>query len=272
MPDINRRKLLKSIGAATGASAFGLGTAQAKTQEEPVSESEVEDILQRKESQVALNTASVDSNSLRTGKATEQQINSAPWVEVPVDGDTADYLAYNTSNNIAEIKTGSNTLVRAKPDDNGIFVEDLKMGEEATTEALQTLEDSANWNDALKTGNVVSMNTDDAAAHLDRVSGVSRAFVPAELKSGDRVVLIVEINEDNRLNSVYGLPKESDGITTQQSAIDCWVDCVDITTVCYVPCQPCIYGPTIPTCTPCGACLGAGAVGCAGYCGLEQFW
>lgn len=272
MPDINRRKLLKSIGAATGASAFGLGTAQAKSQEEPVSKSEVEDILQHEESQVALDTASVDSDSLRTGEATEQQIKSAPWVEIPVGGEAADYFAYNTSNSIAEIKTSSNTVVRAKPEDDDIFVEDLKMGEGVTTETLQTLEDSDNWNNALENGDVVSMNTDDTAANLDRVSGVSRAFIPAELKGGDRVVLIAEINEDNSLNSVYGLPKESDGITTQQSAIDCWVDCVDITTVCYVPCQPCIYGPTIPTCTPCGACLGAGAVGCAGYCGLEQFW
>jgi len=38
MPDINRRKLLKSIGAATGASAFGLGTAQAKTDDQSTDE------------------------------------------------------------------------------------------------------------------------------------------------------------------------------------------------------------------------------------------
>ncbi|AEN07618.1 hypothetical protein Halar_0364 (plasmid) [halophilic archaeon DL31] len=38
MPDINRRKLLKSIGAAAGASAFGLGTAQAKTDDQSTNE------------------------------------------------------------------------------------------------------------------------------------------------------------------------------------------------------------------------------------------
>jgi len=38
MPDINRRKLLKSIGAAAGAGAFGLGTAQAKTDDQSTNE------------------------------------------------------------------------------------------------------------------------------------------------------------------------------------------------------------------------------------------
>ncbi|MDL0138613.1 hypothetical protein PNP85_03700 [Halobacterium salinarum] len=272
MPDINRRKLLKSIGAAAGASAFGLGTVQAKTQEEPVSESEVKDILQRKESQVALDRASVDSDSLRTGKATEQQVNSAPWVEIPVDGDAADYFAYNTSNSIAELKTSSNTVVRAKPEEGGIFVEDLKMGEEVTTETLQTLEDSAKWNDALEEGNVVTVNTDEAAAHHDRVSGVSRAFVPAEQESGDQLLLMAEINENNGLESVYGLPGESDGITTQDAFSDCWLDCITWGTFCSTPCSFCVADPTRISCVPCAVCIGGTASGCAGKCGIEEFW
>lgn len=268
MTDINRRKLLKRIGAATGASIFAPGIVQARTQEQSVPKSRVKEILQRKVSQVALDTAGIDSNSLRLDDATEQTVNSDKWIRIPTDGD--EVSTYIIDRTIAEIQTSSNTFVRAKPEVDGVFVEDLKMGEEVTNKALQTLEDSADWSEALENGGVVTVTSDDAAAHVDRISGITRVIVPGELEGGDKTMLIAEINENNSLNTVYGFPGTSGGITTQQSAIDCFAECIPITSACTQLCVPCVSAPNQFTCAPCAVCLGAAGTGCAVKCGAEQ--
>ncbi|RRJ31876.1 hypothetical protein EIK79_06240 [Halocatena pleomorpha] len=101
---------------------------------------------------------------------------------------------------------------------------------------------------------------------------MTRVFVPAELKDGSKKILLVEINEDNSLKSVYGFPGTSDGITIQESAIDCWADCIVVGVICTNVCAPCLSAPTPPTCAPCAVCIGGSASACAVKCGIEQFW
>lgn len=268
MTDINRRKLLKRIGAATGASIFAPGIVQARPQEQSVPKRRVEEILQHKASQVALDTAGVASDSLRLDDATEQTIDTDLWIRIPAD--SGETFTYNIDGTIAEVQTNSNTFVRATPEDDGVFVEDLKMGEEVTNKALQTLADSTDWSEALENGGVVTVMTDDAAAHRDRISGLTRVVVPGELEGGDETLLIAEINENNSLKTVYDFPGTAGGMTTQQSAIDCFVECIPITSACTQVCVPCVSAPNQFTCAPCAVCLGAAGTGCAVKCGAEE--
>lgn len=122
--DSSRREVIKGIGAAGAASAFGFGSIRVNAKEVDVSKSQVKDIVEQKETQVALKKAGV--NSLKQDEATGQKINQALWIEVPADG--AEIFAYNTEDSTVEIKTSSGTVVRAKPEDDGMFVEELRNG------------------------------------------------------------------------------------------------------------------------------------------------
>ncbi|WP_210424888.1 hypothetical protein [Halorussus halobius] len=270
MTDVNRRKLLKGIGVAAGTSAFGFGSAQADGGD--VSESEVEAALETEEIAVALETAGLRVESLQTGDATGQTVNRSLWLEVPVAGDAAEYLAYNDENSIAEIKLDETELVRTESRDDGVFVERLRMGEAVTAEALRALEATRDWEQALESGNVDSVNVDEAAAHVDETSGVRRVFVPAELGDGTETLLMAEISADGGLASVYSFSGGSDGPTTTESAIDCWANCITWGTFCSTPCSVCVGAPSAPTCSPCAVCIGGTATVCAGKCGIEQFW
>lgn len=85
-------------------------------------------------------------------------------------------------------------------------------------------------------------------------------------------MLLTELSSDGSLKTVYALPLGTDGVTAQESAIDCWADCISFGVVCSSVCTPCVSAPTIPTCAPCGVCIGGTATLCAGKCGIEQFW
>ncbi|ELZ10166.1 hypothetical protein C478_14767 [Natrinema thermotolerans DSM 11552] len=268
MTDINRRKLLKSVGIAAGAGVAGIGNVQASSGD--VSTTDAETALDRDVSRTALKTAGVDPDSIAIEDATETQVRTERWVQVPIEGD-AEHFAYNDEADVAEIKTGENTLVRARRDDGEIRVENLVLGDAVTTEALETLQASDDWTEALENGEVATVDTADAAAHRDLESGVSRVFVSATLESGADTLLIAEI-DGAELGSVYSLAGQSDGITTQESAIDCWVNCITWGTFCATPCQVCVADPTRVSCAPCAVCIGGTAAGCAAKCGIEQFW
>jgi len=270
MTDVNRRKLLKGIGVAAGTSAFGLGSAQADGGD--VSESEVEAALENEEIKVALETADVRVEDLQTDDATGQTVNRSLWLEVPVAGDAAEYLAYNDENSIAEIKLDESELVRTESRDDGVFVERLRMDETVTAKALRALEATRGWEEALENGNVESVNFDEAAAHVDKTSGTRRVFVPAKLGDGAETLLMTEINADGGLASVYSFTGEPDGPGTTESAIDCWANCITWGTFCSTPCSVCVGAPSVPTCSPCAVCIGGTATLCAGKCGIEQFW
>ena len=267
---VNRRRFVKAFGAAGSVGLLGLGTGQASARRNSVSRSRAGDIARRSVSQAALNTAKADLgvSSFQLSEATEQKIDGVPWVQIPVSG--INLFAYNTKQDTTEIKPDSNTLVRARLEDDEVTIERLKIGGAVTEEALQTLAHSADWNKALENGGVVTVNADDAAAHLDQLSGVSRVFVPVELETGDETMLIAEIDEEGRLSSVYGFVGKSDGVTTQQSAIDCFANCIPISAGCTQVCYPCVSAPNQFTCAPCAVCLGAVGTACAVKCGAEQ--
>lgn len=274
MAKFNRRKVIKSIGAAAGAGAVGVGTVQGDSQEKPVSEDEVNRALQSKEIKAALDTADVQPRSLGVDEAVEQEVNSKRWVKVPVDGD-AEYLAYCDERDTAEIKTSSSSVVKATLEDDGVLVEDLQSGEEITAEALNKLENSDNYDKALQNGDVKTVKTSDATANFDRESETMRVVAPAELQNGDDVMLLVEIADDDSLEAVHGIPSPSkDEITIQDNdGIECWAGCIGFGLTCSNVCTPCVSFPTIPTCTPCGVCVSvtAGAA-CARECDIPTFW
>lgn len=269
MTDINRRNLLKRVGAAAGVSAAGIGSVQAGNND--VSSAEAKATLDHDVSKAALERADVDPDSLAFGEAIERQVKTEQWVQIPVDGD-GEHFAYNDDENVAEIKTGSDILVRARRDDGDIVVEALELGDEVTAEALDTLAASDDWDEMLEERNVASVDTEDAAAHRDLESGITRVFVSAELADGVPVLLIAEIAQDDSLKSVHAVPGSSGGISTQESAFDCWVNCITWGTFCMTPCQVCVADPTRISCAPCAVCIGGTAAGCAAKCGLEQFW
>lgn len=267
---VNRRHFVKCLGTAGSIGVFGVGTTRASAEEGPISRSRAKEIIQKEVSQVALKVAKIrpEADSFELEEAIETEIDDVQWIQIPTE--EADLFAYNVEEDIAEIKVNSNEFVRANFRDDEIHVEKLKTGEDVTNKGLKILKNNDEWRRALENNDVESVNTNEADAHLDRVSGISRVFTPATLESGDETMLITEIREDNSLNSVYSLSGSTDGVTTQQSAIDCFAECITFGAICSTVCVPCVSAPNQFTCAPCAACLGATGVSCAVQCGAEQ--
>lgn len=269
LQDINRRNLLKRVGVAGASSGIVFGTAKADDERVAVSMKRVNEVIRAEESQVALKAADISESALHKNKteAFVETIDSDEWIVVPIaDGEE---FAYNEKEHVAEIEMRPNRIVRGFSDEGGeVKVENLKFGADVTDDAIETLKASSDWDAALENADVVSVNTDEASAHVDRISGVTRVFIAAERADEEEIMLLAEINEEDDLETVYG-PDESE-VGTQ--GFGCFANCITITRSCKTPCQVCYSAPAKWTCAPCGACLGAPAVTCAGYCGLSVFW
>ena len=115
MPDINRRKLLKSIGAATGASAFGLGTAQAKTDDQSTDE----DILLTfdPENQTEVRKAYRKLSSLPNRKAVEKIIGKLTDAQVTALRDVNENTEVVTF-----LETSDGTQSQVRGDDESVGV------------------------------------------------------------------------------------------------------------------------------------------------------
>ncbi|WP_238709308.1 hypothetical protein [Natronorubrum halophilum] len=271
--DTDRRTLLKGIGVASGAGIFGFGTVQARTRDESVSSDRVADILRRAESRAALETADVERPDITAAKkvdVTGPKNTTERWISVPVSEDVT--FSYNPDENIAEVQQRSDSFVRATARDGDVIVEDVELGDDVTEDAVRTLKSSDEFDEALDNGDVAAVKTADAAANFDRISEVTRVFVPAELEGGDDVMLLAEIGGDGSLDSVYGLPTASE-IGTQDDGIDCWIGCLSFGLTCANVCTPCAAAPTAPTCAPCAVCVGVtAAAACARECSIPEFW
>lgn len=268
MKDTNRRTILKSIGTMTAATTFGTGAVHA-SQGEDIAAEDVKTTLEYEEAQAALDTADIDHDSLEIEDATKQTVDSETWIDVPVTGKGKRVFSYNSDERLAEIKVNPNTLVRAQAKDKEVSVEKLTMSNGVTSRALATLEDDADYEAALEEANVDTVMTDDAAAHVDEISGITRVFLPVEFADESEQLLLIEIEKDDSLEAVYGLPTESE-IGTM--GIECWASCITVGRFCRTVCSPCLSAPTKPTCTPCAVCIGGSATACAVGCGISQFW
>lgn len=282
---INRRKLLRTAAAAGGVGGLGMitsvpvGAAESDDTDgrsKSVSERKARDLLRRDESRAALSTAGVER--LNPAEASPVDITGPKqrverWVTIPAADDTT--FGYNTDENIAEVVTGSNSVVRATPRDGDVVVEDIQIGDDTTKRALQTLESSAEFEQALQNAGVEATKTDEAAASFDRESGTTMASVPAERGDGSNVLLMAEIAADDSLKAVYGLPSTPEGGVQLQanSGIDCWAGCISFGLLCSNVCVPCVSVPTPFTCAPCAVCVGitAGSA-CLRQCDLPKFW
>jgi|AntDeeMetageno50_2_1112565.scaffolds.fasta_scaffold03934_2 hypothetical protein len=280
---INRRKLLRTAAAAGGVGGLGMITSNPvsaaesdDTDARSVSKRKSRDLLRRDESKAALSTAGIEQQNLAEASLvdiTGPKQRTERWVTIPAADDST--FGYNTDENIAEVVTGSNSVVRATPRDGDIVVEDLRIGDDTTKRALQTLELSAEFEQALQNASVEAVEIDEAAASFDRESGTTMASVPAECGDGSDVLLMAEIAADDSLKAVYGLPSTSEGGVQLQanSGIDCWAGCISFGLLCSNVCVPCVSVPTPPTCAPCAVCVGitAGSA-CLRQCDLPKFW
>lgn len=270
-----RRDVLKGIGVVGGVSVFGLGSVQAREQDESVPSQKVTELLNREESRAALETADVERPNPTAAKRIDisgPRQSAEEWITAPAGEDAT--FGYNTDENIAEIVLDSESVVRARAHDDDMIVEDLELGEDVTEDALETLKSSDDFDEALNDASVTDLKTDEAAANFDNESGVTRAFVPAERRDGDSVMLLAEIDEDGSLNAVYGLPTApEDGVSVQDDGIECWIGCISFGLLCSNVCVPCASAPTPYTCAPCAVCVGASAaIACSRECSIPQFW
>ncbi|WP_254611689.1 hypothetical protein [Haloterrigena gelatinilytica] len=273
--NVGGRDILRGIGATGSIGAIGIGTVQARTDDESVPEREVAEILRKAVSRAALETAGLDqpdpTEARRVtvsgpGHVTEE------WIALPVGDDET--FSYNPEKEIAEIERNSNSLVRATAHDGDVIVEDLLLGEAVTEDAIETLESSDEFEQALNNAGVVEVELEDAAANFDRESGTTRAFVPVTNAGGSESTLFVEIAPDDSLEAVYGLPADTSGVGLADSdGIECWIGCLGFGLTCANVCTPCASVPTAPTCAPCAVCVGAtAAAACARECDIPEFW
>lgn len=272
-----RRSVLKGMGAAAGASIFGFGNVTARDSEAAVSNDQVRRILRREETQSVIQRAGL--STARVERATAKEItlyndtgvklSSEEWLVIPYGDEKS--VAYNPDERIAELETEAGTIVRATPEGDGLFLEELEIGDAATKETLETLTKNPDYETALDRANVASTKEFEAAAHRDRVSGTRRAFIPATQDDGNEITLFAEIDAEGELSSLYGFSAPTD-IGPAGDPIECWAECITFGVVCMHVCNPCVSVPTIPTCSPCAVCIGGTASVCAVACGIEEFW
>lgn len=274
-PKFDRRDILKGIGATGSVVAFGSGTVQARTQDDSVPANEVAEILRKEVSQAALEQADLrrpNPTEAERVEVTGPKHVTEEWIALPVGDDET--FSYNPEKEIAEIERSSNSLIRATARDDEVIVEDLLLGETVTEQAVETLESSSEFDEALGNADAVDADFEGVAANFDRISGVTRAFVPVTRSDGSDEMLLVELDENDGLESVYGLPSESgDGMQAQNDGMECWIGCLGFGLTCSNVCMPCASAPTAPTCAPCAVCVGAtAAAACARECSILQFW
>ncbi|ELY87389.1 hypothetical protein C485_06670 [Natrinema altunense JCM 12890] len=233
------------------------------------------EILRREVSKAALEAAGITPPNPSEAKRVDvsgPKNNTERWIAIPAAEGTT--FSYNENENIAEVQRDSESFVRATARDGDIIVEDVKLGDEVTNRALRILQSSDEFDQALDNADVDDVMTDKVAANFDRESGITRAFVPTTLENGETLMLMAEIDENESLKSVYGLPSSSSGISTQDDDdIECWIGCISFGITCANVCTPCASAPTIPTCAPCAVCVGAtAAAACARECDIPKFW
>jgi hypothetical protein len=266
----DRRNVLKNIGVAGALGATGTGAVQAERTPESVSVDVADDVAQRKETEAALRSAGIQRDDLRVEDAEGQKVGSDLWVNVPVDDDGVEGVAYNVDEGVVEIKQGSNIVRNRRDADES--VEDLRMDDRVVDVALDDLRGDADWRNALDEAGVESVTGEEAAGHVDATDGTTRLVLEGTGVDGSRKTLIAELSADHSLESLYGFDPASREPVLMQSAIDCWVECIPIGFWCRFPCSPCVGDPTRITCVGCAGCVGAAAAGCAAKCGIEQFW
>lgn len=284
MPDINRRKLLRSIGAATGAGLTGLGfsTSAVAAEDGPdvtreevaVSDADIETALEQEAAKTVLQEASLDSLNRKEAKGYETRVNadgsSRTFHEVALpstDGEsTFSYVKSEKSNNVASVKTASGTIIRAIVKKEGIQTEIIEYGEVVTEEALQTLEKSGT-KAKIETEGDLTLDTDNTSAYVDQTTGKTHIYSSAKRKAGGEVLLYATISESGSPDSVYVI---------QQSAIQCFANCMalrvpSLGSICWTySCSPCVSTLYVPICVACASCGGAIAATCIATCGAEQ--
>lgn len=276
MTDINRRKLLQSIGATTGAGLTGLGfsTSAVAAEDGPditreqvsVSEASIENALGQEESKFALKEASFKSLNRDKAKGYEIKVvangTSRKFHEVVApsyNGEaTFSYVKSKDANNVASVKTRTGTIIRATARDNEIQTEILEFGDDVINEALQTLERSGKKTEIENTG-VSTLHTDQAAASFDRTSNITHLYIPAVVGSNEKAVVYAKIPESGNPDSVTVM---------QQSYWECVASCVALQSTsigffCWAYACGACAGGFLPSCAACLACAG-GVVGACG--------
>lgn len=302
MKDTNRRELLKGIGAATGAGiVFGAsGAADAGSDttrtEVSVSDADVAEALDQKAAQVVLEEAGLESfdweeaekyEIRRTEDGTPERFNEV--VLHAADGATFSViLGSDDVDSTASLKEESGKVTRATVRDGDVELDVFELGDHVTEQALRTIgeDDSVNvdpadgstFGAAVDDSVVASLAPEEANAFFDYETETTTLYLPGSTELGESALLVVEIDENDSVDSVRLLARSSGGLTPAQSSdpIDCFVNCIvarsaSIGTVCWnTACLPCRSAVTVPTCAPCAACAGAIGASCVASCGADQ--
>lgn len=274
--NVNRRAVLKSLGATAAVGVGGVGFSMpvaaedgpdVERQEVVVSESDVQVALEQRVSRIVLEEASLSSLNWDKAEGYEIAVNAGGTsrafreVVIPSTGGEASfsYVKSNDANNVASVKTETGTIIRATARDDGIKTEILEFGEDVTNEAVQTLRQSGKKADIEK-NDVSTLHTNQAAASFDKTSETTYLYIPATMKTDEKAMVFAEIPGSGNLDSVYVI---------QQSYWGCVANCIilhsgAIGSWCWsYACGACA-AQIYPSCAACLACAG----GIAGLCGV----
>lgn len=279
MPGINRRKLLKSVGAASGAGLAGVsfsGSAAANIrspdinrEEVSVAETGIEEPLEKEESRIVLEKASVETLDLDAAQGYEIEVEAnginRVFHEVVASStggeSTFSYVQCEDAENVASIKTERGRLIRTIADTDEIKTEALELGTEIEKRALQTLE--RNWKTSeVESEGVSTLDTSQMSASYDRVSDTTYLYVAAKLETGENAIVYASIDGSGELSSVQVM---------EQSWGSCVANCVVLNSTsigwfCWnAACGSCA-AQIYPACAPCLACAGGIVATCAAGC------
>ncbi len=277
----NRRSFVKALGTASGAAVFGtssIGTAFATEAESSplgtnitrkevsISAADVKNVLGHEESKIALQEASLTSLNRDEADGYEIKVTANGTTRVfqevvaPSTGGEAtfSYVKSDDANNVASIKTETETIIRATARDDDIQTEILEFGDDVTNEAFQMLEQSGKKTE-IENNDVSTLHTDKATASFDKVSEITYLSIPATMETDEKALVYAQIPASGDPDSVYVM---------QQGYWECVSGCValhaaSIGPYCWgVACGSCAAG-ILPSCAACLACAG----GVVGFCG-----
>lgn len=281
MPDINRRNLLKSVGAASGAGLASVsfsGSAAANNrgpdinrEEVSVAETGIKKPLEKEESGIVLEKASVETLDLDAAQGYEIEVEAnginRVFHEVVASStggeSTFSYVQCEDAANVATIKTERGRVLRAISDSDEIKTEVLEFRAEIEQRALQTLERSGKTVE-LENKGVSTLDTNQTSAAYDRISDTTHLYVAAKLETGENAVVYATTDGSGELGSVQVM---------QQSWGSCVAGCVALNStsigwVCWnAACGSCA-AQIYPACAACIACAGGVVATCAAGCSV----
>lgn len=293
------------MGAATGAGITGIafGTSGAADSgsggdrtEAPVSDADIAEALDQKATQIVLEEVGLESFDWEEAERYEVRHTETGTPERfeevvlhSADGSTLSVILDSDDvDSTASLKEDSGKVTRATVRDGAVETDVFELGDHVTEEALRTIgeDDSVNvdpsdgstFGTAVDDSIVASLAPEEASAFFDYETETTTLYVPGTTERGESALLVVEIDENDTVDSVQLLSRSSSGLTPAQSSdpIDCFVNCIvarsaSIGGVCwYTACAPCRTAISVPTCAPCAACAGAIGASCVASCGADQ--